>query len=620
MRAASVWSVLVLVCGGLALGEEPTGRDLSNPGWWFARAQAELKLVMDPEAQAILGSMISSAQGQLAPPGDLPRAIEARFSAVRDRFGADADWQFALFAARQYDSADRFREAIDALCRGRQAVDRIMDNAKRSEIRKEFDSVLDAAIGCAASKGEVVLALESVSGFHRSSYRDSALDHISYCSANVSLPAAEKSASRISVTTTPSEWRLLLLLTCRGGDAAQYERAIQRLLDDRAKMDAADVRRCYTALCNSARSLPADISPQMLSQLQEQLAHDMAPGAKAIERSAASKCLAALLIVRGRLQDAYQLKDENGKILLEVDFRTEAAEMLIERGDFKEATRLSPTHGAAALTRAGKLDEALNVIAQFKIRGAGYSGYACDVAKQFAGRDDWQGVERALSLIDDERSWGFCLAQIAEIGARAGRGDRVVAFLRNLTDRLVEGGQARREVEQRLAMAYLKIGDPTFVWRSVERDGPPIFRALLLIEIAQAHLRQKDAAGFDKAMSNLKAIVADESNLSDGQSSVEERGRMQAELAVRAAMLYLKAGDRRRAHEAIKAGFARAGNLAGSLWRIELYAELLSEDKAQYTPTEIADLMEIMPVPADRTILACLGGALAARPQGNPSP
>ncbi|MCI0358281.1 MAG: hypothetical protein L0211_07345, partial [Planctomycetaceae bacterium] len=61
MRAVAMPIVLVLLCAGGSTGLEPTAQDLANPAWWFARARAEMKLVTDPEQQALVGSMISGA-------------------------------------------------------------------------------------------------------------------------------------------------------------------------------------------------------------------------------------------------------------------------------------------------------------------------------------------------------------------------------------------------------------------------------------------------------------------------------------------------------------------------------------------------------------------------------
>ncbi|MCI0359473.1 MAG: hypothetical protein L0211_13435, partial [Planctomycetaceae bacterium] len=553
---------------------------------------------------------------QLAPPDELRKAIEDRFAPERARLGNDADWQFALFAARQYESSSRFREAIETLQRGRIAIETIADAAKRSHLHREFDSELSSIVARAASQGEIVLALESASRFHLSSARGEILDHIAYCTSKVGLAAAETSTSQLSARTSPCEWRLLLLLTCRGGSAAQYERAIQKFLDDGEAMDAADVRRCYVALANTVRTLPRDFNPQVLARLEAQLATDIASGAQENKQGVASKCLATLLIAQGRLEEARRVTDENGQLLLQTHFGRAAAEILVAQGKYNEAVEMSRgtlTHVAAALTNAGQLDAALDAIAKFEDRGAGYAGYATSVARKFAERDNWSGVERALALIDDARSWDHCVTQVAAIGARAGRHKQVVALLRRLGDRLVDSGHARQNVEQRLALAYLKAGETTTAWQLVERQGDNLGRAMLLVEIAESNLDRRDLAGFQKAMEPLKAIVAGKLNGGPAEMTAEERGQLQVDLALRSAVLYIKAGEKRQAQQVIQGAFAGAGDLAGSFWRMELYSEMFLTSPTQDTITSIAHLVDAVPLACDRAILACLAGTLAAK-------
>ena len=79
-----------------------------------------------------------------------------------------------------------------------------------------------------------------------------------------------------------------------------------------------------------------------------------------------------------------------------------------------------------------------------------------------------------------------------------------------------------------------------------------------------------------------------------------------------AARLHLRAGDKARAGEAIRSGFARAGSPPGIAWRTDFYFETLVDAKpTSEALAEIADLVELAPSPTDRAMLAVVGSAMA---------
>jgi hypothetical protein len=608
---------------------------LSSPSWWFSRARAELKSIQDPQESTLIGQMISSAQGSLAPAEELPQAIRQQFEAHRAILGDDADWQFALFAASQYKAAHRFREAIEAIDRGRSDVDELSDPSKRARIYREFDSALDAGIGRAASSGEIVLALESVRLLREASRRESKLEHVASCRATIDVEAAIKKATRLSAVQTPVEWRLLLLIHARSGPAEQYERAIRQLLDDRTSMETNDVMRCYRALANTLEQLPARTDAKLLDALAAQLSRDAAAGTKENARDDVSNCLATLHIVRGDLTAAKRLTDSRGRPVLHGSFSLRATQLLVTLGRFDEALEVSPAAHqgiAVAHRKAGRLDQALQSIARFENRGAGYAGYAADVAKAFAERDDWRGVERAMALIDDHAAWLHVLAQVTRLAARAGRKDEVQSLIREGTRRMekIDDSNDQLSASNSLVAAHLAVGDVGAAAKVADRSPSDFARSMMLVAIAEHQLAAQDKAGFEATLQRLALVTArapqrtPPKDSSADATSEWDRPR-EILIALMAGRLFLRADDPARARGAISRGFARAGESAGAVWKADIYFGLLPGGELTaywepFTPRDVAMLMECVPMPADRAMLALVGGMMAVQAKQHQEP
>jgi hypothetical protein len=215
-----------------------------------------------------------------------------------------------------------------------------------------------------------------------------------------------------------------------------------------------------------------------------------------------------------------------------------------------------------------------------------------------------------------------CLAEIAAIAHKRGQSGQVAALLRQGTSRLEKIGDAssRESAAQGLALAYLAVGDTRTAWLTIAQHGGDFERAMFLTKMAEHQLDSKDAAGFRASMDRLTAVVArDQLHLErDELPSVEPspwRGPRQICFSLMIGRLYLRAGDRPRAEAAIKSGFARAGNTPGSVWRADVYFEMLEEKPTLQTLGEVADLQELVPTATDRAMLALLGGMLAAQQQ-----
>jgi hypothetical protein len=409
-------------------------------------------------------------------------------------------------------------------------------------------------------------------------------------------------------------------LHCRGGGADAYERAIGRFLADRSAMESRDVRRCYVALAASLASLPRDVRPQTLHALQEQLARDTAPGAIENALGEASRCLATLLIMRGQLAAARDVKDQKGRPLLRGQFGNQAARLLVAQGMYDEAAAISSQSLgdiAAAHLAAGRHHQALLILERLEHDGGG--GTATMAACQFAEHDDWDRAGRAVATIGDGVSRGSCLTELAAIAVRKGRLDRVMPLLHAARERLhhIADLDSRSQAAEYLACAYNAAGDARIAWELVNREGDDLARAKVLVDMAGHQLSAKDATGFLQSMERLDSILAKDrlhvSRTPEVGDSPEWRGPRQVAFALMAARLHLRAGDKARAGEAIRSGFARAGNPPGIAWRTDVYFETLVDAKpTSEALAEIADLVELAPSPTDRAMLAIVGSAMAA--------
>lgn len=732
------------------MGAEPAPRELSNPQWWFELARRSTELIGEPEDRAMVTQMISGFEGTQSPPENLTQSLEKQRQRYRAELGEDGEWQFELEAARQYEAAQRYGEALEAWKRGKFFAQKRFEEEKRHDevarardpklgaVHWSFRSALDSLASRALHDGHPQVALEAIELFETDNERDMLLSRIAAWQAKADIRAAEATLRRISPTLFARAWRSLLVQQCMEGKREQYERAVHQTIDDRPTMTARDASDCYRMLASTLCAAPNDVDPELLARFSAQIDQDMATATDLDLRANATKCKAALLIFAGRFAEARQLTDHRGKPIVEDIVRETTIRKWIESGKIEEAEKLLPlsqhnlTFVAMDHIKAGRLNEALACIQRFELRGEGYSGYAFDLAQKFAERDDWAGVDRAIATIDHAPSQVRAMGEAATVARRRGFDKQAAALLNRASEVVasVTEIEERKEAAVALAAIYIDDGQLQAAWQIVDRHGDNLARALVLTQIAEKQIAGKDTAGFQASMQRLESLIADKRlydrletaqkrggrfdgppNFPDGggffptvpavpltpptaalrggqgvftplpvplvppdrigppiggnvpipvgggtfqtipavpvapaapapaaqpplpvppkslaqtlaeirrpvlEISAEERSQIQIQFALLMGRLYLRSGNKLKAQQAIKAGFERAGEVNGSFWRFELYAELFLENSTPQTLMNMADMLDVVPTPTDRALIACLGGALAAKQQ-----
>jgi tetratricopeptide (TPR) repeat protein len=623
MRTA-ILAAFCLVPGWLTAAE-PTEAELANPAWWATRAQAEVAKIADPEEQSLLGQMASSLQGVAAPAGDLPKSMAARFAPHRESLGADADWQFELFAARHYEAANRFPEAIAALVRGQAIVARETDESRRQrllgEVAREFDSILNTA----AAHGELILALESVHLLHSESARESVLDHLALRAGSVDLTTA-LARTRLDAQKSPREWRLLLLAHCRGGSAADYQRAIRQLLADRAAMEPDDVVRCYQSLTMALRRVPKDIDRELLASLDEQLSRDAEVLRKPLQHRAIARCLVTLRLMQDDVPGALRVLDLDGKPALAGDFRQDDARLFIERRLPLDGLPPTPAVRHAMAEQkiaAGQLDETLAIYSLLAETNSIYMHAVRDLAIRFSERGDWTGVEKCLRLVTDDALLVDALVLLAKSALKSGQTDRATALLDRATDAVsrIDERDRRSQPAQDIAQGYVDVGNPAAALRLAEQECSDFDKSMVLVSAAEYHLAHGERDQFAAVMSKLTAVVARDRLGDDFPAALGVREtespwtpHRQFMLSIKIFQLYWRAGNRAAAERSLKDGLARAGQVPGAVWRADAFLSLsvYDDESLPITLAEVAAIGDIMTSPADRAMAAIAGGILAS--------
>ncbi len=633
MNGSIIRAVLVAIfplLSSICLAVDPTAEELKNPQWWLARGRESAAKITDPEDRAMMKQLLSAGQGAFAPREELTKWIESQREKLRTQFGKDAEWQFELFASQHYQTAERYREALDAWKRARRLAESRIEEEKRNEkpgvpydpsteqIHYRFRTDLDSIGSNAAHRGELELAFEAVECAENQHSRDLLLPRIAYRQAKADPQAAEATLRRLSPKAFQREWWLYLLQQCEGGGREQYERAILQFMKDRAAQALSDAIFSYSKLAFLLVKLPGNTDPQLVRQLETLIESDIGTSTDQNLRDQATICRAALLIGQERWADAQSLAHRSGDPRVAVSITAAMVKRLVELKKLDQAAQLAPQSQdslmqiARGYLDAKRPDEALVNIERFPQLGDGYSYFALDASKQFAERGEWNKIDRTIAAIDTGSAKIYCLCELSSFVRNLGNPQKGAEFLGRATAIL---RQIRDEflAAATLANCYIEIGDLDAARNIVLQYGDDHSRMLVLATIAEKQIALKDSAAFQATMRRIDALSVPA--IPDTRPA--ENKQLQVNHALQRAWLYLLADDERSATNALAKASAVSKELPGSFWRIELYGELLLSRPTRDNLAKVARLSELLPNATDRAVIEWVGASLTTQQQDN---